>query len=313
MSASEERPAGPDAGGQPAGATVLVTGGSGFLGSSLCRRLAHDGADVHATSRSARTGPPTWWQPDLEDIEGVRALFSSIRPEVVYHFAGHVTAAPDRDLVLPLYHSLLTSTVNVMLAACEIGCRRVVLAGSLTEPANPGDVPASPYAAAKFACNGYAKMFHAIYDLSVVITRPFMAYGPGQNPGKVVPYVAAALLRGETPTLSSGRLESDWIYIDDVTDGLVRAGFVGGVGGLEIDLGTGTLVSLRTVIEKLAAQIGGPASPEFGSRTERPLERSRVARLDEATRLLGGWRPRVDLDEGLRRTIEALREQGAGR
>jgi nucleoside-diphosphate-sugar epimerase len=240
-------------------------------------------------------------------VEGVRELFGRICPEVVYHFAGHVTAAPDRDLVLPLFHSLLNSTVNVLLAASETGCRRVVLAGSLTEPVNPGDVPASPYAAAKFACNGYAKMFHAIYDLSVVITRPFMTYGPGQNPGKVVPYTAAALLRGEAPKLSSGRLESDWIYIDDVTEGLVRAGFVEGVGGREIDLGTGTLVSLRTVIEKLAARIGGPAAPEFGTRAERPMERPRAARLEEASRLLGGWRPEVDLEEGLRRTVDALR------
>jgi nucleoside-diphosphate-sugar epimerase len=68
------------------------------------------------------------------------------------------------------------------------------------------------------------------------------------------------------------------------------------------------LHSLRTVIEKLAEQIGGPGAPIFGSRAERPLERPRVAGLDEASRLLGGWRPKVDLDEGLRRTIEALRQ-----
>lgn len=292
---------------QVEGSSVLVTGGSGFLGSNLCRRLIADGAHVHATSRERRASPPAWSTCDLEDVDAVRGLLRETRPEVVYHFAGQVTAAPDRDLVLPLYHSLLTSTVNVLLAASELGCRRVVLAGSLTEPTHPGEVPASPYAAAKYACNGYAKMFDAIYDLSVVITRPYMTYGPGQSPSKVVPYAAAALLRGESPELSSGRLESDWIYVDDVTEGLVRAGWVEGVGGREVDLGTGTLHSLREVIERVAAQIGGPGAPVFGSRAERPLERPRVAQVEEASRLLGGWRPKVDLDEGLRLTIEALR------
>jgi UDP-glucose 4-epimerase len=286
---------------------ILVTGGSGFLGAALCRRLMGEGAVVHATSRRVQPEPPISWQPNLEDAGAVRELFEQVRPEVVYHFAGQVTADPDRSFVLPLFHSLLGSTVNVMLAASEMGCPRVVLAGSLTEPAGPGEVPASPYAAAKFACSGYAKMFHAIYGLSVVITRPFMTYGPGQNPSKVVPYSTATLLSGASPKLSSGRAESDWIYIDDVVDGLVRAGLVDGVGGRDVDLGTGTLVSLRAVIEKLDAQIGGPARPQFGGQADRPMERPRVARVAEATELLQGWRPVVDLDEGLRRTIEALR------
>ena len=285
-----------------------MTGGSGFLGSNLTRRLLAEDAVVHATSRTQRPAPPAWWTCDLEDVDAVRALLHETRPEVVYHFAGRVTAEPDRDLVLPLYHSLLTSTVNVLLAASEEGCRRVVLAGSLTEPTHPGEVPASPYAAAKHAGNAYARMFDALYELSVVVTRPYMTYGPGQSPTKVVPYAATALLRGESPELSSGELEADWIYVDDVTEGLLRAGFAPGIGGSEIDLGTGTLHSLRSVIERVAAQIGGPGAPIFGAIPERPLERPRVARVDEASRRLGGWRPLVDLDEGIRRTIAALRE-----
>jgi UDP-glucose 4-epimerase len=287
---------------------ILVTGGSGFLGAALCRRLLGEGPVVHATSRQVQPEPPVFWQPNLEDAGAVRELFEEVRPDVVYHFAGQVTADPDRSLVLPLFNSLLGSTVNVMLAASEMNCPRVVLAGSLTEPAGPGEVPASPYAAAKFACSGYAKMFHAIYGLSVVITRPFMTYGPGQHPSKVVPYATATLLSGASPKLSSGRAESDWIYIDDVVDGHVRAGLVDDIGGREVDLGTGTLVSLRAVIENVAAQIGGPGRPQFGGQADRPMERPREARVAEARELLKGWRPVVDLDEGLRRTIEALRD-----
>ncbi len=289
------------------GRCVLVTGGSGFLGSQLCRRLIADGAVVHATSRSQRSAPPIWSQPNLEDADEVRDLLLEVRPEVVYHFAGQVSAAPDLDLVIPIYQSFLTSTINVMVAASESGCRRVVLAGSLTEPENRTEVAASPYAAAKSACSIYAKMFHALYGLSVVTTRPFMAYGPGQNPDKVVPYVAASLMREEAPELSSGALESDWVYVSDVTEGLVRAGFVDGLGGQDVDLGTGILTSLQDVIGQVAELIGASVAPRFGARPDRPMERPRRADVAQSERQLLGWKSEISLEEGLRRTVDALK------
>jgi nucleoside-diphosphate-sugar epimerase len=81
--------------------------------------------------------------------------------------------------VVPAFHSLLGSTLNLLAAVDELGCGRVVLTGSLTEPRSSGDevVPSSPYAAAKWASTAYARMFHALYGTPVVIVRPFMAYG----------------------------------------------------------------------------------------------------------------------------------------
>lgn len=288
---------------------MLVTGGAGFLGSSLCRYLSDAGVEVHATSREARQQPPAWSQADLEDAGSVRELFARIEPDVVYHLAGHVTAAPDRDLVLPLFRSLAATTVNVLAAASEVGCRRVVLAGSLTEPTTAEETPGSPYAAAKLTGSLYGRMFNALYGLSVVIARPFMTYGPGQSSGKVIPYVIASLLRGEPPKLSSGRLESDWIYVDDVVRGLARAGEVSGVDGATLDLGSGTAVALRSVVAKIEALVASRVEPEFGALAERPLERPRVADVEATSRLLGGWRPTVDLDEGLRRTVAWVRDR----
>jgi nucleoside-diphosphate-sugar epimerase len=146
-----------------------------------------------------------------------------------------------------------------------------------------------------------------LYGLDTVITRAFWVYGPAQKPDKVVPYVIASLLRGETPKLSSGRVEGDWIYVDDVIEGFVLAGSVPGIGGAEIDLGSGELVSLRTVVEKIATLIGAAIPPVFGALPDRQLLRPRKARVADASRLLGGWRAQVGLDEGLRRTVEHLR------
>ncbi|MEP6935989.1 MAG: SDR family NAD(P)-dependent oxidoreductase, partial [Nitrospirota bacterium] len=144
---------------------VLVTGGSGFLGSHLCRRLVELGAEVHATSRATRAEQKSgfrWWQTDLADMTAARDLLATIKPDVIYHLAGFVGASPARELVAPTFHSLLLSTVNLLTAVTEIGCRRLILIGSLTEPeaTKAEATPVSPYAAAKWAASGYGRMFH---------------------------------------------------------------------------------------------------------------------------------------------------------
>src|SRR6185503_7168274 len=104
------------------GAVALVTGASGFLGSNLCRRLVDAGAQVHATSRAARTSDGEqlrWWQSDLASDGSARALLREIRPDVIFHLAGQVSAAPAASLVLPAFHSLLRSTLNLLSAVEE--------------------------------------------------------------------------------------------------------------------------------------------------------------------------------------------------
>jgi UDP-glucose 4-epimerase len=295
------------------GRKIMVTGASGFLGSNLTNRLLQIGADVHAVSRSQRNAGSNglrWWQADLADIDGTRDVLTKVRPDVIYHFAGLSTADPDFHLVLPILNSLLISTVNVLTAATEIGQSRIILAASLTEPelAHTSATPGSPYAAAKWASGGYARMFHRLYQLPVVMVRPFMTYGPGQDHRKIIPYVILSLLREEAPKLSSGNQEFDWIYIDDVVDGLVAAAEVYGVEGCTIDLGSGTLTSVRTVIQKIARLVGSPAELVFGTLPDRPFERRRIANLAEANSKLG-WRPKVSIEKGLEQTVSWYKEQ----
>lgn len=125
----------------------LITGGSGFIGRHLCRRLCAAVQSVHATSRrphaSLQSGP-VWHEADLADLAAARGLFAALKPDVVYHLAGAVGANPDLRLVIPTFQSLLASTVNVLIPATEAGCQRIVLVGSLTEPQAP-DGAAAPY------------------------------------------------------------------------------------------------------------------------------------------------------------------------
>lgn len=290
---------------------VLVTGASGFLGAHLSQRLCNNGYEVHAVSRIRRadeTSRVQWWQSDLEDVAIVRDLVATIKPAVIFHLAGQVTAAPGLALVSSTFRSLLMSTVNLLTAATEVRCRRIVLIGSLTEPSQTDLVPSSPYAAAKWASSVYGRMFHALYRTPVVITRPFMTYGPGQDMSKLIPYVTLSLLQGEVPKLSSGRWQADWIYVDDVVDGLLKAAQVHDIEGCTIDLGAGTLVSVSTMVQQLRKFVDSPVEPLFGALPDRPLEEVRIADIVYAYAKLG-WKPRTSLAQGLERTVEWYKRQ----
>ncbi|HVT47338.1 MAG TPA: NAD(P)-dependent oxidoreductase [Vicinamibacterales bacterium] len=295
-----------DPGASLAGRKILVTGASGFIGTHLCHRLCAAGAKVTAISRAAHESPALQWlRGDVADLAFVRQAFREVAPEVVFHLASHVQGAPHLEQVLPTLRANLLTTVHLLTAAAEHGAGRLVLTGSMTEPdPDQGErFPVAPYAAAKWASSGYARMFHALYGVPIVLARVFMVYGPAQfDRSKLVPYVIQSLLRGESPRLSSGTRLVDWIYVADVVEGLLALAATPGIEGRTLDLGSGRLISIRTIVETLCRLTRLDVEPSFGALAERPMESQRVADVDATFRAVG-WRSMVPLDEGLRRTI----------
>jgi nucleoside-diphosphate-sugar epimerase len=295
-----------------AGQRVLVTGASGFLGSHLCARLLAEGAEVHAVSRTSRSASDErlrWWCAGIEDLDTARRLVANVKPARIFHLSGLVNGAPVLDLVMPTYHSLLTSSVNLLTAVAEAGCERFVMVGSLEEPTeNAAEVsPTSPYGAAKWAASAYGRMFKQLFGLPVVIARTHMTYGPGQPTWKVIPYTILSLLRHEAPRLSSGRRPLDWVYVDDVVDGLLLAGCRPGLEAA-VELGSGTLTPIRDIVAKLVDLIAPSVQPIFDARPDRPRASERPADI-ETTRARLGWAPTTSLDEGLAWTVAWYRRQ----
>lgn len=293
------------------GSKILITGASGFIGSHLRRTLVQLRADVHAVSRARHPKDEVhWWQANFADIGAVRNLLNHIRPEIIFHLSGHVTAAPNLEFVLSTFDSHVVSTVNLLTAATQIGCDRIVLTASLTEPQSncANAIASSPYAAAKSASSAYGRMFHALYKTPVTIVRPFMTYGPMQDPQKIIPYVSLSLLRGQVPQIASGRWQADWIYIDDVVDGLLAAASVSDVEGCTLDLGSGVMIPVRDVVDCIVKLIGSRIKPSFGALPDRPAEEIRAADMTYAQEKIG-WKPAISLDDGLARTVGWYREQ----
>lgn len=294
---------------------IILTGASGFIGSRLLTRLADAGAEVHAVSRVAREGdrPVRWWQVDLADRGAVHGMVASVQPTAIVHLASHVSGAPSVELVPVTLESNLVTTVNLLTAAVESDCPRILVTGTMVEPDDPAGagIAGSPYAMSKWASTSYARMFHALYSLPVVILRVFMVYGPGQgDPRKLIPYTILSLLRGKAPQVSSGRWELDWVYVEDVVDAYMAALRAPGIAGETVDVGSGRLVAMHEILDKLAELVGTSVRAEFGAVPDRPFEVPRLADVERAASLTG-WIPTTSLEQGLRKTVDWYRERHA--
>lgn len=294
------------------GGRYLVTGASGFIGRAVCQKLLDLGAEVLGTSRKSLDSRVAMWAQlpvDLTDAGEVDQLFERSRPEFVIHMAGCVTGKREIGWIRETLGGNLVSTINVLVAAKQANASKIVLAGSLEEPDDDTlrPVPASPYAASKWCASTYARMMHALYDMSVAVARIFMVYGPGQNDlQKLVPYVCLSAARGDAPKLMSGGRPVDWIFIDDVVDGLIRMTHTGPDDGSYVDLGSGNLVTTGKVAQMICEISGTAAAPELGALPDRPMEQVRKADC-AATGAALDWTATTELSDGLRQTYQWYR------
>jgi UDP-glucose 4-epimerase len=289
--------------------TILITGASGFIGYNLAKRLGALGGNVFGTSRIERENTNeafVWLECSFDNLNETQKILEKIRPDIIYHFSGEVTASNDINHIHPTFHSLVTSTVNILTEATRLNCERVILTGSCTEPVELEKAAGSPYAAAKCAMRTYGNMFWQCYHTPVVIVRPFVGYGPGQSSAKLIPHVISSFLKNESPQLTSGRWLSDWIYIDDIIEGIINSTVTPGIEGLTIDLGTGILTSVKDVVLEIKSIIGSQASPRFGALPDRDNEFVRLADIEQAFARLN-WKAKTSLTEGLIKTVGAYK------
>jgi UDP-glucose 4-epimerase len=294
-----------------AGRRVLVTGASGLIGSHVLGAIGQD-ADVVAMSRSRRDDEAgaRWVVCDLEQPGALADVVTSVRPEVVIHLAGAVRGDRSLDAVAPTLRANLVGTVELLEAATRVGCRRIVLSGSLLEePAagGPQAVPPSPYGASRWAAGAYGRMFGALFDAPVVILRPSFTYGPGQRTTFLIPHVITELLAGRSPELSSGERLIDCVYVEDVARAYIQAASLGGIEGHTIDLGSGVLTSVRQIVRVIVDSVRPSAGcPAFGKLPLRPLEQQVEVDVDKAARVLG-WRATTSLEDGVSATVAWFR------
>jgi nucleoside-diphosphate-sugar epimerase len=305
-----------------AGARVLVTGATGFIGSHVVRRLVADGAEVHALTSGVSSIYPTrlvelrdrltLHAGSLTDRSAMDVVADASRPDVVLHLAAYTHVGKSWDRVDECIQVNVQGTVNLLQALARRGYDRFVYTGTSEIY---GDVPApfredgrvnpvSPYSAAKYAGERYCQMFVQGRGWPIVMLRPFNAYGPAQSPDRIIPEIIGRAHKREPLRMTRGAQTREFNYVEDLVEGFVRAATTDGVVGEVINLGCGQEISMRELAVTLLRLLGDPITPQFGALPERPTEIPRMWSDASKARELLGWTSQVSLEEGLQRTID---------
>jgi UDP-glucose 4-epimerase len=302
----------------------LVTGGAGFIGSHLVERLVQRGEQVRVLDnfssgnlenlKAVRKNIQVL-TGDVADTDAVADAVESV--EVVFHQAAVASVPRSIDDPQTTVAANITGTLNLLVAARDAGCRRVVFASSsavygdvpkipVTEDMPPH--PLSPYAISKLTGEQLCGVFTRLYGLETVALRYFNVFGPRQDPASayaaVIPAFLRALHHGEAPVIyGDGEQSRDFTFVDNVVDANLRAAAAAGVAGRVFNVASGRAVSVTALLAEMAQLVGNEARARYDSARPGDIKHS-VADIT-AARVGLGYEVIVGLDEGLRRTVRA--------
>ncbi|MBU1357826.1 MAG: GDP-mannose 4,6-dehydratase [Gammaproteobacteria bacterium] len=312
------------------GQKYLVTGAGGFIGSHLVEALVRAGADVTAMIRYGSSA--SWGNLEYVDEE-VRGHFAVIAGniddgdfvrhamqgiDVVCHLAALIAIPYSYVAPLSYVRTNVEGTLNVMEAARRLSVRRVVHTSTSEVYGTAMRVPIdethplqgqSPYSASKIGADKIAESYYRSFDTGVVTLRPFNTFGPRQSARAFIPTIVSQALTQETIKLGSLTPERDMTFVTDTVAGFVAASTTVGIEGQTINLGTGSTYTIGHFAERILRLMGVEKEIVPDASRMRP-DKSEVLKLVSDNSLAAsamGWTPQVDLDEGLRQTIDFIR------
>jgi len=308
----------------------LVTGGAGFIGSNLARKLVSLKQEVVILDdfSTGKMENLTDIRRDVEIIEGSICDLNLVRRAAkgvthVFHHAAVVSVVRSVDDPLTTNAVNVDGTLNCLMASRDAHVERFVYAASSSaygdNPSLPKredmkPEPLSPYAISKLTGEFYSRVFHQIYGLETVCLRYFNIFGPHQDPtsqySAVIPIFITKMLKGESPTIyGDGEQSRDFTYIDNAVGANLLAARSPKAAGHVINVACGDRYSLNQLVDKIRNLTGAAASATHAQRRAGDVLHS-MGDIGLARELLG-YSPQVTFDDGLRSTVEWFRQSPA--
>ncbi len=311
------------------GKKVLVTGAGGFIGSHLSESLCREGARVRALVHYNALASRGWLDDselsdeleivagDIADADSVRQAVQGV--DVIFHLAALIAIPYSYVAPASYVRTNINGTLNVLQAAREAGTERVVHTSTSEVYGTALQVPISeehpvqgqsPYSASKIGADKIAESYHCSFEVPVTTVRPFNTFGPRQSARAVIPTIITQCISGKKVKLGSLSPTRDMNYVANTVNGFMLAAAVPEAIGRTINLGFGKEISINDLAQMIARLTGAEIELESDDSRVRP-EKSEVERLMADNRLakeLLGWTPEVDLENGLQKTIDWMRE-----
>ena len=308
----------------------LVTGGAGFIGSNIVRKLIDKGEKVKVLD-NFNTGKRENLQDLMNDIEIIEGDFTCVQTvlgavkdvDVIFH-QGAIPSVP-RSILDPIKtnHANINGTLNLLHAAVEEDVNRFIFASSsaaygfnktLPKQENMPGNPMSPYAVSKYAGEHYCKVFHHLYGLETISLRYFNVFGSRQDPhskyAAVIPSFTQSILNDESPLIyGDGTQSRDFTYIDNVVSANLLAAEASKLQGEVINVGSGSRIVLNELVKYINTILGKNLPATYTRARQGDVKHSQ-ADIGLAEQLIG-YRPSISFHEGLTNTINWFISQQA--
>lgn len=304
---------------------VLVTGADGFIGSHLVDTLLADGYRVRALSQYNSFNNWGWLEgnrhPALEIVSGdVRdaAFCRHICRDVdtVYHLAALIAIPYSYIAPASYVDTNIHGTLNMCQAAMDCKVNRIVVTSTSEvygsaiytpiDEKHPRQ-PQSPYSATKIGADAIAMSFYNAFDLPLVIARPFNTYGPRQSARAIIPTIISQIAAGKREIMVGDLTPTrDFNFVKDTCRGFIALGTAPGIEGRDINIATGTEVTMKETLETIASLMNADVTYTVDPERIRP-SKSEVRRLcgdNTLIKSLTSWRPAYTLEDGLSETIK---------